>query len=87
MTSLGVLKVFITTGCKGCRRAQELAAWIRSIKPNLSIQVIDLDVYPDAGLGLVFAVPTYLYNSRPIFVGNPSRQELQRWLNDLESEV
>ncbi|MCI0441415.1 MAG: thioredoxin family protein [Chloroflexi bacterium] len=83
--SLGVLQVFVTMGCRGCRRAQELVAWIRSIKPNLSIQVIDLAVYPDAGLGLVFAVPTYVYNSRPIFVGNPSTQELRQWLDNLEA--
>lgn len=85
MSSLGVLKIFITASCRGCRRARELAAWMRSIKPGLSIQVIDLEIYPDEGGGLIFAVPTYVYNGRPLFVGNPSTQELRRWLDNLEA--
>ena len=79
------LKVFISPGCRGCKQAQELAGWLQSIKPGLSIRVIDLSLSPDAGLGFVFAVPTYVYNSKTLFVGNPSPQELQKWLDGLES--
>ncbi len=85
--SLGILKVFISTGCRGCRRALELVEWLRSQRPSLSIEVIDLSKVPEAGLGLVFAVPTYVYKNRPVFLGNPSRQELESWLNTLGAEV
>jgi hypothetical protein len=84
---LGVLKVFISAGCRGCRRALELVELVRRQRPSLSIQVIDLSKVPEAGLGLVFAVPTYVYENRPIFLGNPSRQELEAWLNTLGAEV
>ena len=83
----GVLKVFISAGCRGCKRALELVAWLRTIRPDLIIEIIDLAKQPDAGLGLVFAVPTYVYNSKPIFLGNPSPQELQTWLDKLCPEV
>lgn len=86
-SALGVLKVFISVGCRGCKRALELVAWLQTIKPDLIIEIIDLAKQPDAGLGLVFAVPTYVYNSKPVFLGNPSPQELQAWLDKLCPEV
>ncbi len=61
--------------------------WVRRLKPGLSIQVIDLAITPDAGFGMIFAVPTYVYGNRPVFLGNPSRQELEAWLNTLGAEV
>ena len=86
-SALRVLKVFVSTGCRGCKRALELVAWLRTIRPDLIIEIIDLAKQPDAGLGLVFAVPTYVYDSKPIFLGNPSPQELQKRLGELCPEV
>ena len=85
--ALGVLKVFVSAGCRGCKRALELVAWLRTIRPDLMIEIIDLSKQPDAGLGLVFAVPTYVYDSKPVFLGNPSPPELQAWLDKLRPEV
>ena len=82
-----MLKVFVSTGCRGCQRALELTAWARWIKPNLNIQIIDLAKEPEAGKGLVFAVPAYVYNRRTVFLGNPSRAELESWLDRLKPEV
>ncbi len=81
--SLGILKVFIATGCWGCKRALELVDWIKAVKPYLSVEVVDLALQPNAGAGLVFAVPSYVYNSTPVFLGNPSEKELQTWLDGL----
>ncbi len=85
--TLGVLKIFISKGCAGCRRALELAAMVRKIKPRLIVEIIDLAINPTAGAGLVFAVPAYVYNSKPVFLGNPSPLELQAWLDRLEPEA
>ena len=82
----GVLKIFITAGCRGCKRALELAEWCREVEPRLDVQVVDLSVEPDAGGNLVFAVPTYVYGEQAIFLGNPSPQELKTWLGNLELE-
>ncbi len=75
-TVLGVLKVFVTTGCRGCELALELVDWVREVEPRLEVWVVDLSVEPDAGGNLVFAVPTYVYSDQAIFLGNPSPREL-----------
>ncbi len=85
--TLGVLKIFITKGCAGCKRALELAAMVKKIKPRLVVEIIDLAINPTAGAGLVFAVPAYVYDNRPVFLGNPSPLELQAWLDRLEPRV
>ena len=83
----GVLKIFVTTGCRGCKRALELAEWVRDVEPRLEVQVMDLSVEPNAGGNLVFAVPTYVYGDQAIFLGNPSPRELRTWLDSLDLEV
>ena len=83
----GVLKIFVTTGCRGCKRALELAEWVRDVEPRLEVQVKDLSVEPNAGGNLVFAVPTYVYGDQAIFLGNPSPRELRTWLDSLDLEV
>jgi len=42
---------------------------------------------PDASSGKVFAVPTYVYDNRQIFIGNPSKEELSNWVVKLGLEV
>lgn len=81
-----MLKVFISAGCRGCQRAQELALWIAESRPQLEVRTIDLSVEPDAGDGIVFAIPTYVYQDEILFLGNPSWQELQHWLDSLDQE-
>ena len=83
----GVLKVFVSAGCYGCDKALEMAALAKKLKPMLKTEVIDLSEQPDAGTGTVFAVPTYVYNNRPLFLGNPSPQEFQAWLDHLDLEA
>ena len=70
--TLGVLKIFISKGCAGCKLALELAAMVKKIKPRLVVEIIDLAVNPTAGAGLVFAVPAHVYESKPVFLGNPA---------------
>ena len=82
-----VLKVFISSGCYGCQRARELALWVQELQPRLEVRVVDLAADPDADMDVVFAVPTYLHNGKPLFLGNPSPQELQMWLDGLELEA
>ncbi len=85
-SSTKVLKVFVSKGCRGCDRAQELAEWVQGVAPGLGVQVIDLMMEPDAGVGLLFGVPTYAFGDETIFLGNPSQRELQLWLDRLDLE-
>ena len=57
---------------------------VKKIKPRLIVEIIDLATNPTAGAGLVFAVPAYVYNSEPVFLGDPSPLELHAWLDRLE---
>ncbi|MDA1347377.1 MAG: thioredoxin family protein [Chloroflexi bacterium] len=83
--TLDVLKVFITQSCRGCKRALELAAWVRKIKPKLVVEVVDLSLPSNADHVRVFAVPAYVYGDRTVFLGNPSHEELGAWLARLEA--
>lgn len=57
---------------------------MQEVAPALGVQVIDLAIEPDAGVGMVFGVPTYTFGDEPIFLGNPSQPELQLWLDQLD---
>ena len=81
--TLGVLKVYISRGCRGCKRALELVSWVRKAKPNLNVEVVDISTTDRSDQDSVFAVPAYVYRSRAVFLGNPSQQELKRWLDTL----
>lgn len=85
--SFGTLKVFVTTGCRGCKRALEMAERARTTKPELKVEIIDLAKEDNSDPDLVFAVPTYVYAGRPLFLGNPSPLEFQAWLDNLHQEV
>ena len=85
--SPGVLKIYVTKGCRGCKRALELGDWVQKAQSWLEVQIVDLSAGPDSGSELVFAVPTYVFDGKPIFLGNPSKQELQTWLDGLDPEV
>ena len=76
----------MSKGCRGCKRAQELAEWVQVTVPGLGVQVIDLTAEPDSANGLVFSVPTYTFGDKTIFLGNPSQTELQLWLDQLDLE-
>lgn len=76
----------MSKGCRGCKRAQELAEWVQGAAPGLGVQVIDLAAEPDSGRESVFGVPTYTFGDKTIFLGNPSQTELQLWLDQLDLE-
>ncbi|MCH2315442.1 MAG: thioredoxin family protein [SAR202 cluster bacterium] len=84
---MSVVKIFIVTGCRGCQQTLAFADWLRQEAPRLVVEVIDLALDPDASSGKVFAVPTYVYDNRQIFIGNPSKEELSNWVVKLGLEV
>ena len=84
---MSIVKIFIVTGCRGCQQTLAFADWLRQEAPRLVVEVIDLALDPDASSGKVFAVPTYVYDNRQIFIGNPSKEELSNWVVKLGLEV
>ncbi len=80
------MKIYVNAGCRGCKRALELADWVQKTQSWPEVQIVDLAEGPDAGSELVFAVPTYVFDGKTIFLGNPSPRELQSWLDGLDPE-
>ena len=79
--ALGVLKVYISMGCRGCERALELVSWVRKAKPSPNVEVVDVSTTDRPDQDSMFAVPASVYRNRAVFLGNPSQQELKRWLD------
>jgi len=76
-----VLEVYVTGGCPGCDVARELVANVRVLAlSGIKTRLIDLDA-PGAQRPLaVFAVLTYLLDSRVVSLGNPDQTWLVRRL-------
>ncbi|GBC81629.1 hypothetical protein HRbin10_00741 [bacterium HR10] len=70
-----LLQVYVARHCPSCEEARRLARLVDSLFPTLTVHVIDLDESPADAVD-VFAVPTYVFNGRVCFLGNPSEEEL-----------
>lgn len=83
-----VLRVYVTPGCAGCRRALEVAAAVRRARPAQVVEVIDLADRPGEPLppGVV-GTPTYLLGGRLVSMGNPELDELLRDLDAASTTV
>ena len=77
-----VLKVFITENCPGCDEAHKIAAHVEQDCPEIEVEIIDIldsqAVVPDA----VFATPTFMLNDRIVSLGNPSPEQVARWVEE-----
>ncbi|MEM7030685.1 MAG: thioredoxin family protein [Chloroflexota bacterium] len=81
------LEVYISDDCPTCVQTKNLLGTAAKRYTQLEIDLINLSdpnaICPDR----VFAVPTFMYNERIIFLGNPSLQELDDlFLKSLDPE-
>jgi hypothetical protein len=69
-----VLRVYVAEHCGSCRESRRLAKLIARRLENLVVEVINIDIeYP---ADEIFAVPTYCYGGKILFLGNPREEEL-----------
>ena len=72
----GKLEIYVADGCPTCAETIKLVKAMTNRYANVDVDLINLSnpdtICPDD----VFAVPTFRYNKRIIFLGNPSLQEL-----------
>lgn len=77
------LEIYVADDCPTCTETVNLANIIVSRYTNLDVDLINLNnpdtICPDN----VFAVPTFIYNERIIFLGNPSLQELDAYFREM----
>jgi hypothetical protein len=71
-----MLHIYVAEHCPGSPTARRRADWLREHVPEIPIKVIDIGAPNVVVLPAVFGTPTYTWNDRIIFLGNPSEQEL-----------
>lgn len=84
MFSLVMLRIYTATHCPVNRRTQALVEQLRQTRPYLPLEVINLDdTEATAPVGII-GTPTYTWNGRVIFLGNPSATELFTRIDQLQ---
>lgn len=72
------LKIYFAAHCWGCDQAQALGTRMRSLYPELTVELIDLNGKEVEKPEEVFAVPTYVLNGRVVSLGNPNPERLRK---------
>ena len=82
------LQIYIADDCPTCLDTKNLVDNITSRYPNIDIELINLSDLSTIQPEIVFAIPTFVFNERIIFLGNPSLTELDEYfsiVNELRS--
>ena len=77
------LDVYVSETCWSCDEARQIVADFGPRFPSVTIELRDIgDVRrPDS----VFATPTYVLDGQTIFLGNPTREQLQQKLVNVQN--
>ncbi len=70
------LAIYVRRECANCRRALEIADWVRRRFPRLGVEVVDVEGAGSSVPPEVFAVPTYLLDGAIVSLGNPDPDAL-----------
>jgi len=70
------LRIYVAKHCWSCEEAERLAEDVRRNFVELNVELVDLDAEGSANHDDVFSTPTYVFNGRTIFLGNPTLEEL-----------
>jgi hypothetical protein len=70
----GVLRIYVAEHCGSCRESRRLARSIARRIGSVVVHVIDVDTEDPADE--IFAVPTFCYDGKILFLGNPGEEEL-----------
>jgi hypothetical protein len=71
-----VLRIYAAAHCPTYERTSLLIDFLQRRLPVSCIQVINLDAGNVEIPDYVFCTPTYVWEDRVIFLGNPSKEEL-----------
>lgn len=81
------LNIYVSTGCRSCRRARDIASSLHGVYPGLRVEVVDADAVPEGSLPeSVVAVPAYVLDGKLISLGNPNPATLREQLAALALE-
>ncbi len=77
MAKRSTLQIFLLAHCAGCAEAKRLAHLLSKDFPQLNILMVDLDDPAAEIPESVFAAPTYVFNGRVLYIGNPCIEEIR----------
>jgi hypothetical protein len=73
---MAFLQVYTATHCLTRSHTLDLLAQLVQQKPGLDVEVIDLDEPESEIPSFIIGTPTFVWDDRVIFLGNPSLPEL-----------
>lgn len=71
-----MLRIYIAAHCWGCDTARQRAEQLRERRPDVAVELVDVEVPGVAVPPQVIGTPIYTWNDQVVFRGNPSEQEL-----------
>ena len=71
-----MLRIYVSTHCLGCETARQRAEHLKALRPDVPVEVVDVETSDTAVPSKVIGTPIYIWNDRVLFMGNPSEQEL-----------
>lgn len=78
------LRVYVAGHCTSCRESRRLAKVISGRLKEIAVEVVDIDRHKPADE--IFAVPTFCYRGKILFLGNPREDDLVARVLSLERE-
>ena len=71
-----MLRIYSASHCLSYDRTNQLIDFLRRQRPQVPVQVINVDEGNVRVPDYVFGTPTYVWNDEVIFLGNPSEEDL-----------
>lgn len=79
MREVSKLTIYVHDNCPESSRAFDIASWLRTVAPEVEIEVINVDRQGGKS-GVNHDGPVYMYNGELLKVGNPDPEKLLAFL-------
>ncbi len=79
MREMSRLTIYVHDNCSESSRAFDIASWLKTLVPEVEIEVINIDRCPEK-LTVDYDGPVYMYNGEVLKVGNPEPEKLLAFL-------
>lgn len=70
------LRVLVSTDCRSCTAAAEVVSIVLARRPDVRVQMIDVDVHGVPDDVAFVGTPMYVWGSRVVSLGNPEVEHL-----------
>lgn len=79
-----MLRVYTAAHCPAYARTNRLVAALVRQRPNLPVELVDLDEPDTEHPVFVIGTPTFAWDNRVLFLGNPTEGDLLARLDELQ---